>query len=502
MILRATTAVAVLVALGCGSAQTPQIVRRVGGERRVGYFVSPYSYEHFIRGELALANDDLEAAAEHFELARAGPEEDPLVLSRLVDVLDRLDRHDEANEVLAAGLELFPDSESLWLVRGRIMERRGRIPAAIASYERAEMSAPASELGPIALASLLAEHEAAGRADAVLERFIRRAPERSPEALRARLRLALLRGDAQTASRAVQDLMRVAPARSEEVVEAARLALEREEPGVAVALLESLPPRLVDPRLRVRALITAGQLERAEAVLAAAPADALDGPATEARLYLEAGQPERAEEIAEMVLATEPQPAAWLASGLAKLALGTHAEAAQALARIPPGARGYAESRVALADALRAQALDALAAEVLASALQTGEVDVTLRVREALARARLAHGDVTGAIAAIQPARGEQGAAARARILEAAGEQDAASEVWAQIQSDAGGLSPRSRARARAERLLARGERDAALEVLREWLERAPADTTTRRRLDALGGVDSSLSPAAGSLQQ
>lgn len=488
MIRHAAAFVLLAIVVGCGSSPAPRVVRRVGGERRVGTYVSPYSYEWFIRGELALAHGDLERAAESFELARAGPEEDPLVLARLVEVLARLDRMDEAQEVLRGGLEAFPRSEALWLAKGRLEEQRGETARALAAYERAEASAPRSELPPIALASLLADSEAPGRADAVLQRFIRRAPGGTPAALRARLRLALLRNDVRTAARTVRHLMRVAPARADEIETVARAALDDGRPALAAALLEAMPRGLVEPELHVRALAAAGRFDRAEAVLASAPPAAFGGRIVEARLYLQAGMPERADELAELALITEPEPQAWLASGLAKLALGRYAEAAERLVEVPPGTRGFAEARVALAASLRARGLPALAGEVLSRSLEAGGTDDALVLREALAEARLDAGDVDGALEAVAPMTGARGRVARARLLDRARRWDDAARTWAAIPADLPALDARSRARARAERALARGDRAGAIAILEHWLARAPEDDLARERLELLEG--------------
>src|SRR5690606_32400366 len=99
-------------------------------EARTGIFVSPFSYEHFVRGELAYLRGDLRQAREEYMLARAGPEDDPLLIARLADVLDRLDREAEALALLREGEALDPESELIWLARGRIAERRGRVDEA------------------------------------------------------------------------------------------------------------------------------------------------------------------------------------------------------------------------------------------------------------------------------------------------------------------------------------------------------------------------------------
>src|SRR5262245_14492021 len=52
-------------------------------------FVSPYSYEWFIRGELLVARGAYAQAAEAYRSALASADDDPYLLSRLADALDR-----------------------------------------------------------------------------------------------------------------------------------------------------------------------------------------------------------------------------------------------------------------------------------------------------------------------------------------------------------------------------------------------------------------------------
>ncbi|MCZ7677358.1 MAG: tetratricopeptide repeat protein [Sandaracinaceae bacterium] len=142
---------ALVLASACGGMfGSPIITRRVGGEERQGIFVSPFSYEHFVRGELAWLRGDLREALEEYQLARAGPEDDPLLVARIADVLDRLGREREALAMLDQGEALDPRSELVWLARGRIHERHDRATDAMDAYARAAALAPSSEEAPIA----------------------------------------------------------------------------------------------------------------------------------------------------------------------------------------------------------------------------------------------------------------------------------------------------------------------------------------------------------------
>jgi tetratricopeptide (TPR) repeat protein len=474
----AALAALALLSGGCLHGGGPAtITRTVGGESRRGIFVSPHSYEHFVRGELARLRGDLEQAAEAYRLARAGPEDDPLLIARLAEVTDRLGREAEAMALLEQGAELDPEAEVLWLTRGRIHERHGRVEEAIEAYSRAASAAPRSEAGPLALAALLRRTGRPDEADAVLERYLERA--RGAGAARARLALAVEQGRAQAAAEAVRALLAVAPARAGEVRAAARTALERDRPELALRLLEALPPAAPEDRpLRLAAALAAGDTDRAEGILASwmpeGPGELLEV----AEGYLAVGRPERAVELARVAASAEAGPAADLVLGRGLRAAGRPDEAAAVLARLHPGSQAWPEAPIELAAALRDVGRPALAADVLARA-QRRRPSAPLAL--ALAEARAAAGDEAGALAALE-GDDVRLRAARARWLETLGRVRAAAELYAALPDDAPGLDRRARVRARVERRWRAGEREAALELLRGWVERAPEDLLARAR--------------------
>lgn len=479
----AASSVAVAILLGaCGSAPPTRVTRILGGQRLHGAFVSPYSYEWYVRGELAEARGDLEAAADAYMQARTGPEDDPLIIAKLADVLDRLGRRDEANEVIAEGLALDPESEAVWMARGAIAERRNWPRVAMDAYQRAARAAPRSEGPPLALFRLLRARGAEGRAEAVLERYIARAGATAPGALRARLSLALARGDAETAAETIESLVRIAPVSSEDVGYVVELALESGRPALALPLLERMPREAGLARLRIRALVASGRSEDIEGLLAATPAEQLGGPAHKAELWLAAGRVDRALELAEEAAALGADPDAWRIAGRAHLAMGEPAAAAELLAKVPRGADGYADARVALADALRSRGLRALANEVLADALSGANDDPGL-LRRALADARAAQLDYEGALEALAGATSLEDTAARARILERSGRVDAAAATWASLASNERDLTEPIRSRADAEHHIAAGAIDEALVHLRSASDWAPEDVLARARL-------------------
>ncbi|MBZ0115812.1 MAG: tetratricopeptide repeat protein, partial [Sandaracinaceae bacterium] len=138
-----------LTLAGCGDTQGWQVTRTVGGRVRTGPFVSPYAYEHFVRAELANIQGNLRAAELEYRRARTGPTDDPLLIARLADVVDRLGREAEALALLDQGEALDPSAEAVWMARGRIAERHGHSDLAIEAYARAAAVAPGSEQGAL-----------------------------------------------------------------------------------------------------------------------------------------------------------------------------------------------------------------------------------------------------------------------------------------------------------------------------------------------------------------
>ncbi|HJL45155.1 MAG TPA: hypothetical protein RMG45_04945, partial [Polyangiaceae bacterium LLY-WYZ-15_(1-7)] len=247
---RLTPALFALVATTACVPRAPATVARVvGGERRAGAFVSPYAYEHFVRAELAAAEGRWEEAIAEYEQARLGPSDDAYVVARMALALEAAGRAAEADRALEAGLALDPESEAVFLARGRILAGRGEREAAIEATARAAELAPDSDGPVLQLAELLRAGGADARALALLERA-----EASPHALRARLTLALERRDAEASGEAVEALLRVAPLRIAEVEQAAALALEEERPALALRLLAHLPEEAA-AGLRVDALL-------------------------------------------------------------------------------------------------------------------------------------------------------------------------------------------------------------------------------------------------------
>jgi tetratricopeptide (TPR) repeat protein len=280
-----------LFASGCVRDAAP-IPRVLDGAETLSPFVSPHQYEWFVRGELALAAGDLDAAAVAFEQARLGPADDVLVVIRLAETERRRGRLDRARALVRVAASLEPASEAVALERGAIAEQDGDLDAALCAYDEAIARAPRSDQGPLARARVLVVLGRSDDAVATLEALSERAPG-TLAADRAAFELALARADAALIDRTTRALLTRSPGARERVIEAARAMLES-RPDLCVVLLGPISDDDV-ARLRLTALARAHRPDELVRALLETPLP----PAEAAALHLLARDPTRALEALE-----------------------------------------------------------------------------------------------------------------------------------------------------------------------------------------------------------
>ncbi len=344
--------------MGCvGSGY--RIERTVGGTVRSGPFVPPYAYEHYVRGELALAEGDPRLAATELTLARSGADDDPLLCARLATALHRAGATAEAQRAIDDGLSLDPHSEAVHLAAGEIDEAQGALEEALAHYEAALSAAPRSLPAIEALVSLLDRMGDPERAARVLSQHAEGARIESAVAA------ALADGDIDRAMR----LFRLGGrfARSARVRTAEAL-LSRGRPVLAaevLAPLEGTPPELsTERRVRILVAVELRDTSTAESLLALP----LSGDATElladARAFVRLERPELGEELARAAIGQSPSFEADVVLATALLAQGRADEAARLASRIPAGSSVSAEAREVLLLSLDQSGLPSLGAEI------------------------------------------------------------------------------------------------------------------------------------------
>jgi hypothetical protein len=324
----------------------------LGARLDAGRAPSPYAYEWFVRAELLAAKQEGAAAIAAYRAALPDTDDDPYVLGRLALALDAQGDEGGALGALDDALALDPDSEALWLARGRISSRHGRWSEAFGAYERAQAVAPESFEPALAESELAEQLGAAPRALALLERLATGGSHAHAAALRAQALLAGSGGDRSALVATSAALARVVGG-PEPLRRAAELFLERHEAALAGRLLEGVPASDSDRLLRLRIALALGQDERAELQLSAGAlagaAEALD----RAQVWLALERPARAlEELTRQTEARDREPYRHARlQAQSELALGGAAHAALALARIPAAS---AEHRAALAALRRA----------------------------------------------------------------------------------------------------------------------------------------------------
>lgn len=370
-----------------GNSQVSAAVPARTAPRASSHFASPYTYEWFIRAELLRANGQLAAAIEAYRAALAGADEEPVLAARLATALDEHGEHARALELLDEALPLDPNSEAVWLARAEILARGGaatkcprpaisgtgaggscsdRLDEAIAAYEHAERAAPHSSRAPLSLAALLRVQASPERAEAVLLRFEARSLPGTAGAYQSRLARALASGDAERVFEASQPFrLGVVPANGHLVLDAARLLLERDQPGLALQVLEVVPPTPLAAALQLRALLAVGSLASLDVWLAQHEPSDPEVRLLAARANLLLGRPERAASLIEADVLLRPDAAdLQLTAAEVELQRGHWARAAEAFARIPRGSSAGKAAQLGLSRSLGALGLGPLAEEL------------------------------------------------------------------------------------------------------------------------------------------
>ncbi len=481
--IRAVLGVAVLLGCACQAHTEPHLVRYLGGERRLGAYVPAESYEAYLQAELFFSRGNYTSALEAFEQVWDDGSEDPYLAARMAECLMHMGQLKSADRTLKDALKKDPDAEALWLVRAQLAEKQGQTLVAIDAYTRAEEAAPLAGEAPIGLARLLRNHGAGLRADVVLEAYLERTGSQASEAARAKLLAAVQSKDIDSASQAAEVLLDAAPARANEVRELAKEAYTSDAPALAARLLDKVSRSEPDEVLRVQALIAAGNLKRARAILVTSSPDRFGGVVTTARLFLEVGLPVRATELTEVALSTRSSDSeARYVHGLCLLQRNQPLNAARDFAKVPPGSRDFVAARLKLAKVFQGRGSDSLALEVLQHGLTL--MPEAHELRSALAYLRLKYIGLESALSLYEDVPDARYMAERAKLLELGNERKAAQQVYGAIEAaDAIQLSEDVRIRVRTERLWNTNHRTQAVALLRQYIARAPEDLAARIRL-------------------
>ncbi|HSO40943.1 MAG TPA: hypothetical protein VLT33_50800 [Labilithrix sp.] len=204
--------------LACGSE--PRVARVYDGRLVEGRYVSPEAYGAFLRGVLAEESGDLKGALGAYAQALDEDEDDPEISTRIGEARCKLDPKDpEIDKAFRRALALDATSASALAARSRCATARGN------TAEAAELARSAAAQDPtnVGLAALAIRSEAVRGEPAARDRAIALTVAHGEHVAAWDALVAWGYGhkDAALVVRGLQGLVRVAPARSDELEKAA-----------------------------------------------------------------------------------------------------------------------------------------------------------------------------------------------------------------------------------------------------------------------------------------
>jgi tetratricopeptide (TPR) repeat protein len=323
-------------------------------------FVSPTSYEGFIRGELYAARGDDVRAISAYRAAIELGESDPFLVAQLAEALDRSGQTAAAEAQLEAALAKHPRSEALLLASARIARRSGHEARALSAYARAQevASAPAAALERIGYLRELGGAERSVEAlKALAEQHAGLHKGGVRDRLRIELELALAERTDGEVARCARDWLALGGGDPALTRRAAETLLAQGHAALALELLAAVAPSELDTPLRLRAALALGRSAECEHILSSMPPHWLGGPLAMAEAYLRAGRPDQALRVLQESESTQDAPAA----AARRAELIARALAASGRAHEAAALLGRTDARAATCEALQASALSALA---------------------------------------------------------------------------------------------------------------------------------------------
>ncbi len=306
---------------GCGGARTPHTIpRTLKGTTQLTPFVQPFSYETYVRGELALSRGAFQEAATQLDLSTGAPDEDPYLLSRLAYAQARAGKRQQADETLQAALRLDPCSEAVWLTRAELAELEGKLNEALLAYRRASECAPRSSRGPLGRARALYR---AGKPSEALEALGQFSGPASQTTARLAFEAALQGHDPAVLAHAFETWLAYKTPDEEAVVRAAAFALARGLPSLAQRL-RAYHTGAFPVMLEAQIMHDTFQRAALSQLIEQVPAEELGGSQATAELAFFAGSYERAELEATTALARDVSDELHALRARARWALGQH----------------------------------------------------------------------------------------------------------------------------------------------------------------------------------
>ncbi len=331
--------------VGCASVQAERIV---DGETQRGVVFEPATYGAVVAAARADASDDLEHAADGWDVARTGATPNAAILAEAAWVEARRGRDERAARMLDAAALRDPDALALWIVRGRIAERDEAFEIAEAAYAHAALLHPRAAAGPLAHAASLSRRGERAEALRVLTAYVMRAPVEGRGATLALRALGQTLVTDTEAAAALPAFDRHGGLGDAVRREAAQDFAARGAHAVYLVLQREWH---LDRAGAVRALIEEGRTEEAVALARRMPATDLASTLSKVDALLYAGDLEVAEGDARRAALRWPSHALTIRIATARAARGDRDGAVAALDRLPAGssvadAAAYLRARI------------------------------------------------------------------------------------------------------------------------------------------------------------
>ena len=305
------------------------------------------AYAHYLRGRLAMIDDDFATAIREFgDAADVAPDAAEIGVA-YIDALFRADHRERARKACGRAQKRFPKHANVWRISGRVYRSVGLLERATSAYRRAlelDRHLVSAYLG---LATTYLARDQSRRAERVYEELLAHVDESATGHYRL-AKLLSARGESQRAEAHLHQTLDVDPDHVSARVALARSLRGRGRERESIAMLQQAFDRSGgDPRVGEQVfvqLLEAGEAKAAGDFLATLDRDDLDSEARVALgyLYLQLGELEPARRLAAKISARDPESgAAAMFQARVMVGLGQRSRAVEILLAVAAAADGY-----------------------------------------------------------------------------------------------------------------------------------------------------------------
>lgn len=353
----------------------PTMVRSFHGTMVPGYYVSPLSYEHYIRAQLLSNDGRAEEAADQLRQAIASDGASAYLRTRLAEELLTLGRVDEARDEIEAALHLDTQYAEAHVDMARVKLRLGDAAGAEASLKHAIDVDRTCEDAYTLLVNLYHDRGQEGRVLETWRELARNVPT-SAAAHQAMAQAAMAHSDWKTAESELMRALELDGNLGDAREQLAEFYQCQGRFAEAVTTLQDAYDRSGDGRTVERLVKLEAAIGRLEDAAATVEKLEDEGGGLDRKVWigwrwLDAQKPERAQKLAESVLKVSDTPGAHLLLGRALDDLGQTDEAMAQLTKVPSRAAQFVSAQSLMGRLLRDRGRYREAVDMLAKAISS-----------------------------------------------------------------------------------------------------------------------------------